>query len=125
VLFCGDHTLAAVCDSGGLVTGVHDEEVLAMQGWLAREEGIWVEPAGAAAVASLSRLEEKGELAPDQQFVCILSGAGFKDRGLAAASAGTAVRSAKRQLSLDNAFSRVPDQDDADGEYPDPGQDIG
>lgn len=84
VPFCGDHALAAVYDSGGLVAGVYDEEVLAMQGRLAREEGIWVEPAGAVAVASLSRLVEQGELAPDQQVVCILSGAGFKDQELAA-----------------------------------------
>ena len=31
VPFCGDHALAAVYDSEGLVSGVHDEEVLVMQ----------------------------------------------------------------------------------------------
>jgi threonine synthase len=84
VPFCGDHALAAIYESRGLVAGVHDEEVLAMQGRLAREEGIWVEPVGAAAVASLGWLVEQGELAPEQRVVCILSGAGFKDQDLAA-----------------------------------------
>jgi threonine synthase len=84
VSFCGDHALAAVYESGGLVAGVHDEEILAMQGRLAREEGIWVEPVGAAGTASLRWLVEQGELAPEQRVVCILSGAGFKDQELAA-----------------------------------------
>jgi threonine synthase len=84
VPFTGDHALAAVRESGGTVVGVADGEVFAMQKRLAIEEGIWVEPAGAASVSALSSLLEGGDIQPDERIVCILSGAGFKDATLAA-----------------------------------------
>ncbi len=84
VPFTGDHALAAVRESGGTVVGVTDDEVFAMQRRLAKEEGIWVEPAGAASVAALSGLLERGEIQAHERVVCILSGAGFKDAALAA-----------------------------------------
>jgi threonine synthase len=84
VPFTGDHALAAVRQSGGTVVGVTDDDVFAMQRRLARHEGIWVEPAGAASVAALSGLLERREIQPHERVVCILSGAGFKDTTLAA-----------------------------------------
>lgn len=60
-----------------------DEEVLAVQKRLGRGEGIGVEPASAAAVATLSSLIARGEIDPGGRIVCILSGAGFKDAHLA------------------------------------------
>lgn len=83
VPFTGDHALAAIRESGGLVIGVRDEDVLAMQQRVATEEGIWVEPAGAAAAAALPELIACGEVRADQRIVCIISGAGFKDSHLA------------------------------------------
>jgi threonine synthase len=91
VPFSGDHALATAYDSKGLVVGVSDEEVLAMQRRLAEEEGIWVEPAGATPVAALAALRDQGEISAGDRIICVLSGAGFKDAELAAASA-TAVR---------------------------------
>jgi threonine synthase len=87
VPFTGDHALAAIYDSGGTAAGVTDEEVWAMQQRLALEEGIWVEPAGAAPVAALEGLIERGEMQSDERIVCVLSGAGFKDASLGAALA--------------------------------------
>jgi threonine synthase len=87
VPFTGDHALAAVYDSGGTMGGVTDEEVWAMQQRLALEEGIWVEPAGAAPVAALAGLIARGEINRDERIVCVLSGAGFKDTTLAATQA--------------------------------------
>jgi len=84
VPFTGDHALNAVYESGGTVAGVKDEDVWATQQRLALEEGVWVEPAGAAPVAALAELLERGEIQPNQQVVCVLSGAGFKDANLAA-----------------------------------------
>jgi threonine synthase len=84
VPFTGDHALAAVHQSGGTAVGVTDEAVWAMQRRLAVEEGIWVEPAGAAPVASLATLLEQNLINPDQRIVCVMSGAGFKDAKLAA-----------------------------------------
>ncbi len=96
VPFTGDHALAAIRESGGLVVGVKDEDVLTMQARLATEEGIWVEPAGAAAVAALPVLVARGEIRPDERIVCILSGAGFKDTHLAEDKA----RSVEQQRSV-------------------------
>jgi threonine synthase len=87
VPFTGDHALAAVRDSGGVVGGIQDPEALAMQARLAREEGIWVEPASAAPLAALPGLLERGEIRLDERVVCLLSGAGFKDAHLAEAEA--------------------------------------
>jgi threonine synthase len=87
VPFTGDHALAAVRDSEGAVAGIHDEEALAMQRRLAREEGMWVDPAAAAPLAALPGLLAQGAIHPDERVVCILSGAGFKDAHLAEAEA--------------------------------------
>jgi threonine synthase len=87
VPFSGDHALAAVRDSGGLVAGVRDEAVFAMQRRLALEEGLWVEPVSAAPPAVLAELLAQGHVRAGERIVCILSGAGFKDTSLAEAEA--------------------------------------
>jgi threonine synthase len=87
VPFTGDHALAAVLESDGTAVGVMDEVVWTMQKRLAVEEGIWVEPAGAAPVAALATLIEQGLIRPDERIVCVMSGAGFKDATLAAEQA--------------------------------------
>ena len=87
VPFTGDHALAAVRDSGGTAVGISDEAAFAMQQRLALEEGIWVEPAGAAPVAALEKLLAEGKIHASERIVCVMSGAGFKDATLAAASA--------------------------------------
>lgn len=92
VAFSGDHALAAVRESGGSVVGLEDETIVRMQTRLARQEGIWVEPAGAAPVAAVERLAREGEVAPEEDIVCFLSGAGFKDAMLAAQEAEALLR---------------------------------
>lgn len=87
VPFTGDHALAAVNQSGGTAVGVTDENAFAMQKRLATEEGIWVEPAGAAPIAALTSLLERGVIQPYERIVCVMSGAGFKDANLAAGDA--------------------------------------
>jgi threonine synthase len=87
VAFTGDHALAAVRDSGGLAIGVKDEEVFVTQRQMGAEEGIWIEPAGAAPVAAISELLSTGKIRKNERIVCILSGAGFKDSTLAEAEA--------------------------------------
>jgi len=87
VPFTGDHALAAIRESGGRAVAVPDEEIFAMQGRIATEEGIWIEPAGAASTAALSQLLSEGHIAPDEKIVCVMSGAGFKDATLAASIA--------------------------------------
>ena len=87
VPFTGDHALAAVRDSGGLAVGVKDEDVFDIQRRMGAEEGIWIEPAGAAPVAAVSELLSMGKIRKEERIVCVLSGAGFKDSLLAEAEA--------------------------------------
>ncbi len=75
----GHETLAACRRSGGTGHLVEDEEVWEAQARLAREEGIFCEPAGATALAGALRLAKNGEIAPDATVVCLVTGSGFKD----------------------------------------------
>ena len=64
-------------ESGGAILAVTDDEILDAYQLLARCEGIFCEPASAAAVAGLRKLARSGT--PPQQVVCVLTGNGMKD----------------------------------------------
>lgn len=66
-------------ESGGLIDAVTDDEIGAAYSFLARREGVFVEPASAASVAGLLKKAGAGQLARGQQIVCILTGSGLKD----------------------------------------------
>jgi threonine synthase len=70
--------LAAVRESGGLIESVTDEEILAAQELLAREEGVFCEPASAAGIAGLLKLAREGR-GPEGIVVSVLTGHGLKD----------------------------------------------
>jgi threonine synthase len=70
--------LAAVRESSGLIESVTDEEILAAQELLAREEGIFCEPASAAGIAGLLKLAREGR-GPEGTVVSVLTGHGLKD----------------------------------------------
>jgi len=70
--------LAAMRESGGLIESVTDEEILEAQAMLAREEGVFCEPASAAGVAGLLKLAREGR-APEGLVVSVLTGHGLKD----------------------------------------------
>ena len=107
VPFSGEHALAAIRASGGSVAGVSDEAILAMQGRMAGEEGIWVEPVSAAPVAALRGLLERGEIQADERIVCILSGAGFKDMQLGADEAAAIGQQAALAFSAGAIVERM------------------
>jgi threonine synthase len=65
--------------SGGRIDAVGDDEILAAYRTLARDEGIFCEPASAASLAGVSRAAAEGELDPDALVVCVLTGHGLKD----------------------------------------------
>jgi threonine synthase len=70
--------VAALSESGGRIAAVSDGEILAAQYWLASNEGVFCEPASAAAVAGVLRHGiEAGRL------VCVLTGHGLKDPDIA------------------------------------------
>jgi threonine synthase len=64
---------AAVAASGGEIRAVSDAEILEAYALLGRGEGVFCEPASAAAVAGLLRYGAEGRV------VCVLTGHGLKD----------------------------------------------
>jgi len=77
---------AAIAESRGAIDVVSDEEIVAAQSWLARHEGIFVEPASAAAIAGLFKCCDSREAAYSFQkipeasrIVCTATGHGLKD----------------------------------------------
>lgn len=71
--------LLARDESGGSITAVTDDEILAAYGRLAREEGVFCEPASAASVAGVLRRAAEGHSFSGQTVVCIITGSGLKD----------------------------------------------
>jgi threonine synthase len=73
-------------ESGGSISAVTDDEIIDAYQFLARCEGVFCEPASAAAVAGLRKLARAGTTL--RQVVCVLTGNGMKDpdRALALAS---------------------------------------
>jgi threonine synthase len=66
-------------ESGGLIEAVSDDQILDAQAFLAREEGIFVEPASAAGVAGLLAKHERGEIESGLQIAITVTGHGLKD----------------------------------------------
>ena len=75
----GDDTITACRNSGGTGHLVEDEEVWESQAMLAREEGVFCEPAGAVALAGALGAARNGEIDRDASIVCLVTGSGFKD----------------------------------------------
>src|SRR5215218_6873094 len=70
--------LAAARESGGLIESVTDDEILAAQALISREEGVFCEPASAAGIAGLLKLASEGR-GPEGTVVSVLTGHGLKD----------------------------------------------
>jgi threonine synthase len=70
---------AARDQSGGLIDAVTDDQILAAYRLLAREEGVFGEPASAAGVAGLLQACERGQVAAGSVVVCTITGNGLKD----------------------------------------------
>jgi threonine synthase len=66
-------------ESGGDIQAVSDDEILAAYSRLAREEGIFCEPASASCVAGVLKLAREGVDLAGQTIVCIITGSGLKD----------------------------------------------
>jgi threonine synthase len=70
----------AVLESAGLTLTVTDEQILSAQARLAARTGIFTEPAGAAALAGLAKLQAgPGRLPADARVVILATGHGLKD----------------------------------------------
>jgi threonine synthase len=71
--------IAARDESGGAIEAVTDRAILSAYRLLAREEGVFVEPASAAGVAGLLQARNEGTLDAGLRVVCTVTGNGLKD----------------------------------------------
>jgi threonine synthase len=76
-------TVRAIKESGGYASTVTDGEILWAQKAMARLEGIFAEPAGAAALAGLKKDIELGAIDKSADIVCVSTGHGLKDPDVA------------------------------------------
>lgn len=74
---------AARDESGGLIDMVSDEEIVQAYQMLAGLEGIFCEPASAASLAGVIKLDRKGFFKKDDVIVLTITGHGLKDPDIA------------------------------------------
>ncbi len=76
-------TVRALKESGGGASAVTDQLILKAQRAMATREGIFAEPAGAAALAGLMKDVELGNVDTSATIVCVSTGHGLKDPDIA------------------------------------------
>lgn len=84
--------LQAMRDSGGFGVKVSDEEILHALGQLARQTGIFAEPAAAAAYAGFLKLVDAGSLKSEERVLVMITGNGLKDIAAARRATGQPIR---------------------------------
>jgi threonine synthase len=84
-------TVKALRDSGGTCFTVTDDEILQAQRLMAESEGIFAEPAGAAALAGLAKDVSAGKVDRSSRIVCVSTGHGLKDPDVAVGQCETPV----------------------------------
>ncbi|RMG93440.1 MAG: threonine synthase [Chloroflexi bacterium] len=99
----------ALDESGGIITAVSDDDILAAWKLLARLEGVFVEPASATGIAALKQQIDQGEIDPtDKTIVCVLTGHGLKDPETAVSHATTPVTLPANTDSLEQYLTTHP-----------------
>ncbi len=66
-------------ESGGAATVVGNDAIMQWQQVLAREEGLYVEPASAGAIAGVAQLKATGDIKATDTVVALLTASGLKD----------------------------------------------
>jgi threonine synthase len=85
--------VAARDESGGLIDMVSDDEILEAYQLMASLEGIFCEPASAASLAGVIKLNRKGFFKKDDVLVLTITGHGLKDPDIA-------IRVSQKPISL-------------------------
>ena len=88
-------------ESNGGLDHVSDDEIRAAQAALAEHEGIFAEPHGAYAAASLVRAAQIGSIDREACIVCVVSGFGLKDMAAADAIVEGRSRAPQEVASLE------------------------
>ncbi|NOZ05131.1 MAG: threonine synthase [Chloroflexi bacterium] len=100
--------LRAVRETGGTFLAVSDDEILAAMRLLAREAGIFAEPAGATGFAGLQKALSEGLVNPDEHVVVLVTGNGLKDVESAMKATGQATRIAPSLRAVKEALVGEP-----------------
>ena len=99
--------VAARDESGGSIDCVTDDEILEAYRLLAQEEGIFGEPASAAAMAGLLKLAREGMELQDRTAVCVITGHGLKDPATAATVPSEVTEVAPELAAVEQALGLV------------------
>jgi threonine synthase len=94
------HAVAARDESGGLIDMVSDDEILEAYRMMASLEGIFCEPASAASLAGVIKLDKKGFFKNGDVLVLTITGHGLKDPDIA-------IRVSQKPISLPPKKDRV------------------
>jgi threonine synthase len=91
---------AARDESGGVIDMVTDEEIIGAYKLVAATEGIFCEPASAASIAGVIKLNNLGYYKGEARIVCTLTGHGLKDPD-------TAIKVSTKPLSIKGTMEEV------------------
>jgi threonine synthase len=84
-----DGAVNAANESKGQINYVTDDQIVEAYKLLAAKEGIFCEPAAAASLAGVLKLNKAGYFAGGETVVCVLTGHGLKDPNIAIKSVGS------------------------------------
>ena len=102
-----DKAIKAIRDSGGICVNVSDDEIREAQRYLAKNSGVFGEPAGVTATAGLMKLSREHKLDPDAVVVSIVTGNGLKDIESAIKNCGEPVSCANDLDEFERKFGLV------------------
>jgi threonine synthase len=77
--FAGRQMLRILRESDGDAIAGSERAIVEAQRLLARLEGVWTSPEGAALVAALAIMKDRGQVAAEARVVIMLTGAGIKN----------------------------------------------
>jgi threonine synthase len=97
-----EQAMEAMTSSGGSVNAVTDEQILDAYRFLARDEGVFCEPASAASVAGLIVHGAGGA----ERVVCVLTGHGLKDDDTALSQVGGVIPCQPELSAIERAILR-------------------
>jgi threonine synthase len=83
--------LAAIRQSGGTAITVGNADIMRWQQRLAAEEGLYVEPASAGALAAIEKLAAERQISSGEEVVALLTASGLKDPAATAGEQGDVI----------------------------------
>lgn len=97
----------AINDSNGICVNVTDDEIRAAQKFLAKECGVFGEPAGVTSMAGLKKLCDNSMIESNATIVAIVTGNGLKDIDSAIKNCDTPIYSSNDLEEFEEAFRQI------------------